>query len=232
MNNVNKIVTFINNLPSVEDKYSYLKLLQNSSPDEFGEVKKVLTEKGFNISDKKLGEATPMSEERAANVFTATIASSVAEELGLDEEQKAAVLAEVANQVQQASNSDNRGFGGEDLAISAKWLGAASAALTAGGVALMRDDLSLGSVAGSVAGIAGGYFAADYLDTKLAAKSGFVRYLAALSTGAACGAAGQFLGSFTQEKLFSKEEGVDININIQGPGESQVLDQLAVVDYC
>lgn len=233
MSDLNNIVTFIINLP-IEEQYSYLKMLQaEMSENEFNNVKNSLSTKGFNVSTKKLEDASPMSNEKLMELVPSVLVNGV-KNSDLSDEEKAAVLTELEQtkpqQTQQAS-SGNRGFGGEDLILSAKWLGAASAALTAGSVALMRDDLSVGALAGSAVGVVGGYFAADYLDTKLAAKSGFVRYLAALSTGAACGAAGNFLGSFTQEKLFSNKENSDINITINSPGESQVLDQLAVVDW-
>lgn len=231
MQDLNNIVEFILNLPSQEDQYSYLKLLQTEvSEGQFGDLKKALSGKGFNISTKKLEEVSPMTEEKMMGLVPTVLTNGI-NNSDLGDEEKAAILAAL-NQAQQAQASSSRGFGGEELILSAKWLGAASAALTAGGLTLMRDDLSIGALAGSAVGIAGGYFAADFVDGKLAGKGSFTRYLAALATGSACGAAGNFLGSLTQEKLFSKEEnGSDINITINSPGESQVLDQLTAVDW-
>lgn len=235
--NTTDVVKFTLALSSDQDKYAYLKMVHGEiSPEQFAELSKALSAKGFNISQKKLAESPAITEEKLKEVIPEIVVEELKNptfvELTEEEQKEAQAFLKALEEKSSSSTNSSRGFGGEELILSAKWLGAASAALTAGGVALMRDDLSLGALAGSAVGVVGGYFTADYIDTKLTGKSGFVRYLAALSAGSACGAAGQFLGSLTQEKLFSdKEEGVDININIQSPGESQALDQLMAVDW-
>ena len=92
--------------------------------------------------------------------------------------------------------------GDDDQAVRSGWVAVAASVIGAGLEAVRTGNITIGSSVGALAGTAGAFFAAEYVDSHV--DNTMVRYGASAAIGAALGTVGASVGRMVEGKIFSE----------------------------
>ena len=95
--------------------------------------------------------------------------------------------------------------GDDDQAVRSGWVAVAASVIGAGLEAVRTGNITIGSGVGALAGTAGAFFAAEYVDQHV--DSTMVRYGASAAIGAALGTVGASVGRMIEGKVFGDSNG-------------------------